>query len=178
MKHLLKIATLCTYLFLSFVSLPALSEDKAQKDNNRFVINTGSFLYHLYNPNDSKYTEFFDNKFLSAGIRINNSSYIIAGSFLNSYGNRCALLGLEKNWHNFNNKLSFKGGYAYAGEFFFDSLDHCGDQGIYKRIKEVTGVGFAPYIYHGISYGINSIMSLEAGLILPGLAVATVQWKF
>jgi hypothetical protein len=173
MKYLLKVITLCAYLFIAFVSLPALS-----KDNNRFVINTGSFLYHLYNPNDTKYTELFDNKFLSVGVRINDSSHIIAGSFLNSYGNRCALLGLEKNWYNFNDKLSFKGGYAYAGDFFFDSLDHCGDQGMYKRIEELTGIGFAPYIYHGISYDITSIMSFEAGLILPGLAVASIQWKF
>jgi hypothetical protein len=49
---------------------------------------------------------------------------------------------------------------------------------MYKRIEELTGIGFAPYIYHGISYDITSIMSFEAGLILPGLAVASIQWKF
>ena len=104
-------------------------------------------MYHVYNPNDSKYTEFFDNKYLSLNIRISDKNELVAGSLLNSFGNRCAILGATHNWHNFSNKLSFEGLYAYVGEFFFDGFDNCGDRGIYKRFEEATNIAFAPYIY-------------------------------
>ncbi len=40
-----------------------------------------------------------------------------------------------------------KGMYSYAGEFFIDAFEGCGDGGIYKTSKEKVGVVFAPYIF-------------------------------
>ena len=175
-KSLSKIIILSTYL--SILTTTSAISTQQKKGNQKFSLNTGSFVYHAYNLDKTKQTQFFDNKYFSASIKVSDSNALVVGTFLNSYGNRCVLLGLEKNWHNFNNKLSFEGLYAYAGDFFFEPLDHCGDKGIYKKFKNITGVGFAPYLYHGIEYDINKIISLDLGIILPGILVASLGWKF
>ena len=176
-KIFIKITILCAYLFF-FICDPALAEDKKQNNNNnRFLINTGSFVY-IY-PSGDNYTQYFDNKLLSFGVRINDSTHIIAGSSINSYNDRCFLLGVEKNWYDFNNRLSFEGLYGYMGEFFFDEFKNCGTgRGVYSKFRSSTGVGFSLYIYSGLEYDINSFLSLEAGFILPAIFVTSIQWKF
>jgi hypothetical protein len=75
--------------------------------------------------------------------------------------------------------MTFEGVYAYAGELLLDTFSECGDSpGLYNRIKGVTGIGFAPYLYHGIEFDLSQHASLEAGAILPGILVLTVQWHF
>lgn len=66
----------------------------------------------------------------------------------------------------------------YAGEFFFKEFAHCGDSGTYHRIKELTGIGFAPYIYYGSKYSFNQYISAKAGIIIPGIIVFNVQLNF
>ena len=55
---------------------------------------------------------------------------------------------------------------------------NCGDGGIYKTFKKKTGVGFAPYLYHGLEYDISKNISLETGLLLPHIYVISLQLNF
>lgn len=87
-------------------------------------------------------------------------------------------MGVQKNWKHLGKKLTFEGVYAYAGEFFFSDFSHCGDDGVYAKIKKATGLGFAPYIYHGLEYDLNKNISIEGGFILPLILVATIQFHF
>jgi hypothetical protein len=162
-------------LFLFFAS-QALSSDK--EEDKRFALKIGSFVYHADDHNRDDYNELFDNQLISLGVKVGKSNEIVLGSFLNSYGDRCALLGLGKSWYNFSDKLSFEGLYAYAGEFFVDQFKHCKNQGIYGNFYKRTGVGFAPYLYHGVKYKVTPIVALELGLIFPKIIVGTVRWQF
>lgn len=142
-------------------------------------MNTGSFLFHLV-PFDTDSHQYFDNQYFSIERKFSKESdySLLAGTFLNSQSNRCFLLGVRKDWYHVNNKLVFKGVYSYAGEFFIDAFDECGDGGVYKTSKENTGVAFAPYIYHAAQYNFNEHIGVEAGFILPLILVMSVQWSF
>ena len=168
--------TIILLICSSIVSISSVFSANQQNDQ-RFSLRTGSFVHHLY-PKNENYTQYFDNNFFSIGVKIDNSNKFVAGTLNNSFGDRCALLGIEKNWKDFNNKFSFRGLYAYSGEFFFKSFDRCGNQGVYKSFKNITSVGFAPYLYHGITYNITDIVNLDFGIILPGIFVSTIGWKF
>ena len=75
-------------------------------------------------------------------------------------------------------KEPFKGVYAYTGEFFFKAFRDCGDSGTYRTAKKITGVGFSPYIYHGLQYNFTDYFGVETGIIVPAIFVMSVQWSF
>ncbi|ODS22636.1 hypothetical protein AB835_13085 [Candidatus Endobugula sertula] len=167
------------FLVLHLELLIILFCQKAFSDEKDYIfsLNTGSYLNHIGSHN-SEYVQRFDNKTVILGIKSSDSTSISVGSFLNSFNNHCFLLGIEKNWHHFNNKLSFEGLYAYAGEFFFNKFDNCGNNGVYNTAKDKLGIAAVPYIYHGFEYDFTSFMSLQVGIILPNLFVSTIQWKY
>lgn len=143
-------------------------------------VHLGSYSIHLTDNGD--HTEGFSNKLFSVGYPINKfMPYIdgvLIGTAINSSGNRCALIGIEKNYIDFSKQLSFEGSYTYVGEFFFSAFEKCGDDGIYETIKRKIGIGFAPFIYHGLEYDISKYISLEAGIILPDIALFSIQYNF
>ncbi len=145
----------------------------------KYSLNTGSFVYHAYSP-QRDFTQYFENHFFALERKIRNPyvDALVIGSALNSHGNRCLMLGVQKDWIQYDERLSFEGVYAYAGEFFFDAFDRCGDEGFYSNIKDITGVGFTMYIYHGIEYDLGRHLSLEFGAALPAILLLSVQWHF
>lgn len=165
-----------TFLAFIFILFPHKSNAEL---NTLISMNTGSFLFHLV-PFDTESHQYFDNQYFSIERKFSeNSDYsLLAGTFLNSQANRCILLGVRKDWYQINNKLVFKGVYSYAGEFFVDAFDSCGDGGVYKTNKEKIGVAFAPYIYHAAQYNFTEHIGVEAGFILPIIVVFSIQWSF
>lgn len=147
--------------------------------NTLISMNTGSFLFHAV-PFDTESHQYFGNQYFSLERKFSEDSdySLMVGTFLNSQANRCFLLGVRKDWHRINKRLVLKGVYSYAGEFFFDTFDNCGDGGVYRTSKENTGVAFAPYIYHAAQYNFNEHVGVEAGFILPLIMVVSVQWSF
>ncbi|OUV63431.1 MAG: hypothetical protein CBC79_01820 [Gammaproteobacteria bacterium TMED119] len=75
-------------------------------------------------------------------------------------------------------KIKFVSVYAYVGEFVADSFAECADDGIYQDIDNIVGLGFAPYIYHGINYNLVHELSINGGLILPGVVSFTLEYSF
>ena len=140
------------------------------------TVNAGSFIYHVVpTSKGSDYTQFFSNEYLSIGVKLSQKTYFSFGTTLNSFGDRMAVIGFKTNLYTFNERIHFEGFYAYAGEFFFPVFSHAGDNGFYQQFKDKTGIGFAPYIYHGIDIKLNSFLTIEVGVILPVIAVATLQ---
>ncbi len=43
---------------------------------------------------------------------------------------------------------------------------------------KITGVGFSPYIYHGLQYNFTDYFGVEGGIILPAIFVMSIQWSF
>lgn len=97
------------------------------------------------------------------------------GTAKNSFGDYMMMIGYRHIRHRFNDRIYFEGLYSYSGEFFFPIFSHVGDHGIYKDIKNITGLGFAPYLYHGLDFEITSYLTLEVGFILPFITIATLQ---
>lgn len=145
----------------------------------KYSLNTGSFVYHAYFP-QRDFTQYFENRFLSMERKIENPyvDALVIGSVLNSHGNRCFMLGVQKGWITYDERLSFEGVYAYAGEFFVDAFSHCGDEGFYNSVRDITGIGFTFYMYHGLEYDLGRHLSLEAGAALPAIVLLSVQWHF
>ena len=144
-----------------------------------FSVNTGSFLYHAF-PKNPDSNQYFDNQFISIERKFSEESdySLVGGTFLNSQSNRCILLGMRNDLYRFNERLVIKGIYAYAGEFFVSAFEHCGDDGFYETVNKYTGIAFAPYIYHAAQYNFTDYWGLEAGLMLPGIVVMSMQWSF
>ena len=144
-----------------------------------FSVNTGSFLYHAF-PKNPDSNQYFDNQFISIERKFSEESdySLVGGTFLNSQSNRCILLGMRNDLYRFNERLVIKGVYAYAGEFFVSAFEHCGDDGFYETVDKYTGIAFAPYIYHAAQYNFTDYWGLEAGLMLPGIVVMSMQWSF
>lgn len=164
------------YLFA--VLLIIISASAKSSETSLYAINPAAFVYHAYSPGKS-YTQYFQNQYVAIERKFSPSSeYSLAvGMLKNSFDNRCLLLGIRRDWIT-RGRWIFKGGYAYAGEFFLPAFRQCGDQGVYKNIKDVTGAGFAPYIYHALQYNINDNTSVEGGVILPGIVIFTFQLHF
>lgn len=177
MPHI--ITSIITHLTLIFLlTSNALSKDNSNSKEHRFSLKIGSYIRHLQNHDHIEYNESFNNQLISGGLALSESNEFIMGTFLNSYKDRCILIGLDRKWHDFNSKLSFHGIYAYAGEFFLNQFDNCQNNGIYNTFEERTGIGFAPYLYHGIRYDITKIASLEFGFIFPKVLAGTIRWEF
>jgi len=162
-------------------STPAPIENGLSENNalDLFSMNTGSFLFHAFPINEDS-NQYFDNRLFSIERKFSaNSDYsLFAGTFMSSQKNRCILLGMRNDLYRINDKLVIKGVYAYAGEFFIDAFKHCGDDGFYETVKNHTGVAFATYIYHAAQYNFTDYWGLEAGLMLPGMLVMSMQWSF
>ncbi len=141
----------------------------------KFTINTAAFVYHVSPPSVPEYTQYFSNDFLNFGIRLTDKSYLSLGTLKNSFGDQMAMIGYRHIWHHFNDRIFVEGLYAYAGEFFFPVFSHAGDHGVYKEFKDKIGIGFAPYVYHGVDIAITSYLTLEVGFILPFISIATLQ---
>ncbi|WP_201340839.1 hypothetical protein [Abyssogena phaseoliformis symbiont] len=84
----------------------------------------------------------------------------------------------KKNGITLIKDLHLKAFMLMLGSSFFSDFSHCGDDGVYAKIKKATGLGFAPYIYHGLEYDLNKNISIEGGFILPLILVATIQFHF
>lgn len=168
--------TLAGLIAIAAVFCP-LSAPQAD-DLDLYSIHTASFVYHAFAPAD-RYEQFFKNKLIAVERRMDSDSdySLYAGTMINSEGDRCVLLGVDKKWAA-RNQWTFEGIYLYAGEFFAKTFSHCGDSGAYHDIQKVTGLGFAPYIYHGVKYDVNRYIGLRAGVILPVITVLSVQIRF
>ncbi|MFP5597647.1 MULTISPECIES: hypothetical protein [Kluyvera] len=167
---------------LAFASalLPAASS--FADEINLYSVNTGSFVYHM-SGNHGQYNEKFNNDFFSIERKFSEDSKysLLVGTMKNSFADRCLSLGVRRDWlqgSGQNKGWTFKGVYAYTGEFFFDAFSHCGDSGTYHTAKKITGVGFSPYIYHGLQYNFTDYFGIESGIILPSIFVVSVQWSF
>lgn len=163
----------------AILCLLTVASECVATEKNLYSINTGSFVYHLTN-NNGQYTENFDNKFLSVERRFpNDKRYsFLAGTMKNSFNDRCIALGLRRDWISNDPSWAFKGVYGYVGEFFLDTFSQCGNDGSYKKFKDVTGIGFSPYIYHAIQYNLTSYFGIESGIIFPSIFVIGAQWSF
>lgn len=167
------------YLLLSLVAGGSISASAIANPLELFSMNTGSFLYHALPKNDDS-NQYFDNRYFSIERKFHaESDYSwLVGTFMNSQNHRCALLGMRSDWYRFNEKTVFKGVYAYAGEFFVEPFSDCGNEGFYNEMKDATGVGFAPYLYHAIQYNFTDYFGVEGGLLVPGIVVMSMQWSF
>ena len=162
-----------------FASAAALAAPCKAGEINLYSINTGSFVYHM-TGNHGQYNEKFNNDFFSAERKLSaDSKYsLLVGTMKNSFADRCLTLGVRRDWLNSQTGRTFKGIYAYTGEFFFDAFSHCGDDGAYRTAKKITGIGFSPYIYHGLQYNFTDYFGIESGIILPSIFVVSMQWSF
>ena len=165
-------------LLSMLIAISTLAATAQASEINLYSVNTGSFVYHLIG-NHGLYTEKFDNQFFSVERKFSSESKysMLVGTMKNSYGDRCLALGVRRDWGQAKG-LVFKGVYGYTGEFFFDEFSHCGDEGIYHSFRNVTGVGFAPYIYHAAQYNFTDYFGIETGIILPSVFVISMQWSF
>lgn len=163
----------------SSVALMTASASCDARELDLYAFNTGSFVYHM-TGNEGQYTELFDNQFFSVERKMSpDSKYrLIVGTMKNSFDDRCLSLGVRRDWVTSPTGWTFKGVYAYTGEFFFKAFSHCGDSGTYNTAKDITGVGFSPYLYHGIQYDVTDHFAVESGFIIPLIFVVSVQWRF
>ncbi|WP_052282479.1 hypothetical protein [Kluyvera genomosp. 1] len=171
---------MCKSLISSaFASVVALTAPCNADEINLYSFNTGSFVYHM-SGNHGQYNEKFNNDFFSVERKFSaDSKYsVLVGTMKNSFADRCLTLGVRRDWLNSQTGWTFKGIYAYTGEFFFDAFSHCGDEGTYRTAKKITGIGFSPYIYHGLQYNFTDYFGVESGIILPSIFVVSMQWSF
>jgi hypothetical protein len=75
-------------------------------------------------------------------------------------------------------RLGAERGVCLYREFFFDAFSHCGDSGTYRTAKKITGIGFSPYLYHGLQYNFTDYFGVEGGIIVPAIFVMSIQWSF
>ena len=47
-----------------------------------------------------------------------------------------------------------------------------------NTFKKSTGIGFAPYIWHGISYKIMDNIKINSGIIFPHVATINLEFVF
>lgn len=161
------------------ISLMAAVASGYAAEINLYSINTGSYVYHL-TGNHGQYNENFNNRFVSVERKFSPESKYSAlvGTMKNSFDDRCLSLGMRRDWASGQNGWTFKGVYAYTGEFFFKAFSHCGDSGTYRTAKKLTGVGFSPYLYHGLQYNFSNYFAVEGGMIVPAIFVMSMQWSF
>lgn len=171
---MLKILSGAIYALLIFSMTPADANEI-----NLYSVNTGSFVYHM-TGNHGQYNEMFNNHFFSVERKLSaDSKYsVLIGTMKNSFDDRCLSLGARRDWISWDSGWTFKGVYAYTGEFFFSAFSHCGDSGTYRTAKKLTGIGFSPYIYHAVQYNFTDRFAIEGGIILPTIFARSVQWSF
>lgn len=161
------------------IAVMAASTSSYARSLDLYAFNTGSYVYHM-TGNRGQYTEGFDNKFFSVERKISpQSKYsLLVGTMKNSFDDRCLSLGMRRDWATTDTGWTLKGVYAYTGEFFFKAFSDCGNSGTYNTAKKMTGVGFSPYLYHGVQYNLTDNVAVESGIIIPLIFAASVQWRF
>ena len=150
-------------------------------DNDKKIsLHIGSYAKHSGGSGD--YVEGFENNLFSIEYSITEDApffdHFVIGAVNNSLGDRCFMLGVQKTYFEIHERLSFEGYYVYTGEFFFGAFADCGDDGVYQSIKDETGLGFAPFIYHGLQFDMTRHISLDAGLMLPSILFVSLQYNF
>ena len=165
-------------LFASGNAVAGLKEYDFFK-KHEISIQTLSYVKHL-GSNDPSLTEGFGNKLFVAGIGIDKEkkTKILAGFINNSFNDKCALLGVSRNWVKLSNRFDFVGMYAYVGEIPGIGCENCGNEGIYHTFRNGTGLGFAPYIWHGLSYKITDNFKINSGIIFPTIATINLELAF
>lgn len=172
LNHLFRIITNILFLMILIDATYVNAEEPYS-----YRLDTGSFVYHAYAP-EKKFNQYFKNDLFAIDKPLENSTYsVISGTLINSEANRCVLLGMGKSYWTYKS-WDFEGRYMYAGEFFLKAFSHCGDAGSYHDFKRLTGIGFTPYIFHGIKYRFTKNFSTEAGVILPGIVVLNLNLSF
>jgi len=81
----LKISAFLATIFFLSGNLALAKKNFDSFDYKNLSLNGGSFVYHMHNPKDSKYTQYFDNQYFSLGYQFSQKSEIIAGTFKNSF---------------------------------------------------------------------------------------------
>ncbi len=159
------------YLILLFLLfLPLISADKKVS----FHLDTLYTKHYLLKEDGQN--EGFDADVYSIEFALTDSidERMIIGSNINSQFNKCFIVGIHDDLYEKDN-LTFEASYMYAGEFFFEDFENCGDDGIYSEVKQALSIGFVPILYYGLEYNIYETVGLELGWILPGILVFGVQ---
>jgi len=138
-----------------------------------------SWTKHFINESPDK-IEGFKNQLVMVGISIDDAkkTKFVLGTLKNSYDNNCFVIGASRDWIKINKYLDFVGTYGYVGEIPGIGFKHCGDDGIYRSFEKVLGVGFAPYLWHGIRYSPVNYFAADVGVIFPGVIAAMLEFKF
>lgn len=175
MRLLFMIVPLCLWGFCG----QAVAADGTLNGDRDWSLNAGAFVWHAYAPRKD-YVQFLENRPVVIERRVRHPWFdaVLVGDGVNSKGNRCFSLGVQKTWNVMDRRWSFEGVYAYVGEFLAERYAQCGDEGFYDDVKRRTGLGFTVYIYHGVEYDLNPHLSLEAGVALPAIVIFSLQWHF
>jgi hypothetical protein len=181
-------------LFLPLVAIASVKENvkgffstietdtKFTIKNPRFSIYTGSFVKHIVyidRPPEG-YNEYFNNRSFAFGMTIDEKkrTSIVVGALYNSYKGRCGTIGISRDWKKINDKMDFVGLYAYVGELpGLGFSRNCGNDGSYGTMERITGIGFVPYLYHGVRYNITPYLGVNMGLVFPHVFVSTIEWR-
>ena len=168
-------------LVLSLLPVTSIlhAQDPTKNGSNKFSLHTLSFVHHLSRSDDT--VEGFSNQLSMLSMALSEERFFddaIMGTLIHSGGKRCLVLGARKNWQHFSDRLSFTGTYAYVGEAPSDLFNDCGDNSVYEDIKDMTGVGFAPYIYHGFEYDLNQNISLHGGFTFINILSANLEYSW
>ncbi len=163
-------------MLLAALSQPVIL---SANDDPQYSLLAASFTYHIYPP--GQHTQYFDNELIALTRTVNQIEQIdriVVGTLKNSSDNRCLMLGVGQDWQQINSKTKLVGLYAYVGEFFWHNFEECDDDGIYADLDNLLGLGFAPYIYHGIKYNFTPQSTINGGLILPGVLSFALEYSF
>lgn len=169
-------------IFLLIIDI-SLAEEKINEKNffkDRDVsLYFGSFMRHSLKKSYHG-TENFKNYAVMLGVSIDDEkkTKVIAGTLLNSFNDRCAVLGIARDWIKLRDNLHFVGMYAYVGYAPFGGCQNCANKGAYEDIKKQFHIAAAPYIWHGLRYDVTNHFSVNAGILVPGFVSATMEWKF
>ncbi len=141
---------------------------------NKFSIQGISFIKHLFDDADkAHYTENFNNRFIALGYRTGETTYISAGTLLNSYGEECAIIGLNKTWYSFDKKVDIIGGYSYVGPIL-NAFSTC-----YNASHGANPfTGWRPFVFHGVSIKVVSELRLNIGYLLGGMGIVFFEYRF
>ena len=169
---------LCLSLLTSSTSIYA--QDPTLNGSSRYSVHGLSFVHHLLSDSDDT-VEGFSNQLSLFSMALAEENFFddaIIGSLIHSGGKRCLVLGARKNWRYFGDRVTFNGVYAYVGDAPSDLFNDCGDSNIYEDFRDKTGVGFAPYLYHGFEYDLDRNLSLHAGFTLINIFSTNLEYSW
>jgi opacity protein-like surface antigen len=167
-------------LLLLVISISANAQDPTLNGSNRYGVHGLSLVYHVVDRS-SDLVEGFSNQLSLFSMQLPEQFFlddIMIGSLLHSGGKRCLVLGGRKNWKYFSDRLSFNGVYAYVGEAPSDIFNDCGDNKIYRDIRDKTSFGAAPYLYHGVEYDLSRNFSIHAGYTVTNILSTNLEYSW